>query len=144
MNKLIAALFSVIFLCDVLFRISPSHLADKRIDFYSKVEPFVYLVPPSKPTFNKDLFGEVTIEKENSPKDLVVKKPKEPEPELELLAVFSASSSYAFVSLKGSNQPAKKMHIGESYQGFHLKEINGTKALFVRANKQIELKVFKG
>ncbi|MFY8352767.1 hypothetical protein AAEU29_19645 [Pseudoalteromonas sp. SSM20] len=142
MNKLIAVLFLMIFLFDVWFRIYPSDLADKRIDFYKENDPFVHLVPPSKPTFNKNLFGEVAKEKESLPKDVVAKKPKEPE--LELLAVFSTPSSYAFVSLKDSNQPAKKMHIGESYKGFQLKEINGTKALFVRANKQIELKVFKG
>lgn len=140
MNKIIFSFFLVLFLLDLFLRVLPTVDKHKGIDFeVVSFEPFK-MIEPEKPKFNKHLFGEIK-ELEVSLKE--PKKVVEVEPKLQLLAIYSTPEPYAFVRASNRNWPSKKLKIGELFAGYKFVEITQFGAVFEKAGKSQEFKVFK-
>lgn len=139
MNKVLFGLFLVIFVVDLAFRVIPSIDENKEIDFTPEAIAEFNMTSPEKPDFNKHLFGEIN---ESPQKTEVIKKIEKKDPELQLLAVYSTPEPYAFVNVKNRNWPAQKIKKGELFAGFTLVEIKSNSAVFQKAEKLQEFKVF--
>lgn len=140
MNRLIFSFFFLLFLSDLFLRVLPTVDEDKSVDFEVVSTEQFKMIEPEKPKFNKHLFGEIKEQEVSSKK---IKKVVKVEPKLQLLAIYSTPEPYAFVRASNRNWPSKKLKIGELFAGYKFVEITQFGAVFEKAGKSQEFKVFK-
>ncbi|WP_152960721.1 hypothetical protein [Pseudoalteromonas sp. P1-9] len=135
------ALFVIVVVAsDLYYRVLPSDTDTKDVVFTDEALEELTLKAPEKPGFNKHLFGQIkeTDKPEGQAKKVVPKEPK-----LQLLAIYSTPEPYAFVNASNRKWPAKKLKAGEVFAGYKLVKVTKSGAVFEKAGKSQELKVFK-
>lgn len=141
MKLLISIVFMSLFISDFFFRIYPSPKGEKELQINLENMQATAFNHPKKPSFNKDLFGEVNKVEKKVKKG--TKEKKDVEKKLKLLALYSTPEPFAYVNVEGGAGKPIKLRQNETYQGFELVELKSNSAIFKKAGKNVELRVFK-
>ncbi|WP_394228277.1 hypothetical protein [Pseudoalteromonas spongiae] len=140
MNRVLALFFLVVIASDLYYRVLPADSDTKSVVFTDEALEELSLEAPKKPDFNRHLFGQ--LKEPDKPKEQA-KKVVPKEPKLQLLAIYSTPEPYAFVKASNRKWPAKKLKAGEVFAGYKLVKVTKSGAVFEKAGKSQELKVFK-